>query len=202
MIYIFGTKVAHLKNGISKAEVCPACKTEDQMILGLFNDYFHIFWIPVFPMAKSGVLTCRHCNHTSELSEASLMKKDEFGDFGNKTRPPIWQFAGLILVGLFIFSLWMKSFQNHQMDLDYIASPQKTDRYSYKTDEGYFSLLTVKQVSRDSVFVSPHQYETEKKIGLRQLSKKGEYVDWTYGISREDLKKMFEDDKIFDVKRW
>jgi hypothetical protein len=73
---------------------CPSC---GQMALGqtVFQRYFHLFFIPTFPLGKDCVGHCGHCRRTMPMPVPP-------------TSTPIWSFAGAGVLAV-IFGLGVVS---------------------------------------------------------------------------------------------
>lgn len=82
-LIFYGTKQipVHLSEEMVK---CPACETDQWADILYYSEYFHIYWLPVFPVDKKKTLVCNNCGlqrHGLEPSEKllpnySLMKKN------------------------------------------------------------------------------------------------------------------------------
>jgi len=70
----------------------------------VFQRYYHLFWIPIFPINKTGVSVCSHCKQTLKLEEFSTKPAlaAEYDRMVKQTKTPIWTFALLMIIGVFI----------------------------------------------------------------------------------------------------
>lgn len=198
---IYGSKAAHLKSAQPKAAVCPSCGQTGTIILSAYSRHAHIFWIPLFPIGRIGVSQCQHCKHTLEVKDMPHDLKREYENLKAETKTPIWQFSGLALIAVLIAFFIYSDGQNKKKHVEYIASPAVGDVYEYKTESSNYSTLKVIDVSGDSVFVTPNDYETDKMSGVYKIDKEENYADFSYGISRDDLKQMHSEGTIYDVNR-
>lgn len=99
---IYGSSSTHLKSDNLRKVTCPNCQTKDQMTASVFGRHVHIFWIPLFPVGKTGVFECQHCRkgfRKKELSEGGIR---EYNSFLEDVKTPIWKFSGLGIIALLI----------------------------------------------------------------------------------------------------
>jgi len=198
---IYGTRAAHLKSTQPRSIVCAHCGQADATVLSVYGKYAHIFWIPVFPIGRVGLSQCSHCKQTLEYKNMNRDLQQAYNNLRAETRVPIWQFAGLGLVGvLIVFGVYSSS-HDKKNRLEYVANPIAGDVYKYKTDDNNYSTLKVISVSADSVFVSPNKYQTDKMTGIYKIDKAENYPGESYGIARSDVKQMLQNDDIYDIDR-
>ncbi len=198
---IYGSKAVHLKTVQSKT-TCPNCGNEGSLVISIFRRHAHLFWIPLFPIGKIGVSQCQHCKQVLQAKEMPELIRREYDNLKSETKGPIWQFAGLGIIALLIVWVNYTSGEEKKMQLEYLASPQEGDVYEYKVEEsGNYSTLKIVDVSGDSVFVSPNEYEINKITQIHKIDKAENYSDLYYGISKSDVRKMFDSGEILDVNR-
>ncbi|WP_299435725.1 zinc-ribbon domain-containing protein [uncultured Aquimarina sp.] len=198
---IYGSRAVHIKSEQSKTAICPSCSTQGSLTLSVFRRHAHIFWIPLFPIGKKGISQCQHCKNVLKTKEMPEPIRREYDILKNKTKGPIWQFAGLgILIVLIAWGSYASA-ENKKLAGEYIASPMNGDIYEYKIETRSYSTLKVIAVSRDSVFVSPNEYEISKKSRIFKINKPENYSEFSYGISIEKLKEMYDSGEIFDINR-
>ena len=63
---MYGTKGKTLKKYIPFEKECDFCHRFEHVALGTIR-YFHIFWIPFFPIKKDIHMQCLHCKKVSGL---------------------------------------------------------------------------------------------------------------------------------------
>lgn len=198
---IYGSKAVHIKSEQSKTSICPSCGTQGSLTLQVFRRHAHIFWIPLFPIGKKGISQCQHCKNVLETKEMSESIRREYNNLKNKAKGPIWQFSGLGIIAVLIAWSSYASGEDKKLELEYIASPINGDIYEYKIETSSYSTLKVISVSKDSVFVSPNEYEISKKSRIYRINKPENYSELSYGISKSKLKEMYHSGEIFDINR-
>ncbi|MDH5400690.1 MAG: hypothetical protein OEX02_21225, partial [Cyclobacteriaceae bacterium] len=68
-------------------------------------------------------------------------------------------------------------------------------------DAGSYTSIRVEEVKGDSVYVSENEYEINLSSSIGDIDKDENYMDVTYSISIDDLRKMYEDEDIYGVRR-
>ncbi len=198
---IYGWRSAHLHTAKSQTAVCPSCNTKGSTIISVYSKHAHIFWIPLFPYGKTGVTECQHCKLVMKKKEMPDDIKSEYNNLKGDHKPHIWQYAGLLLISFLVVWFIYIGKQGKKMDQEYLVAPAIGDIYEFKTESGYYSTLKVMQVTADSVIVAPNDYEIEKKSRIYKIDKEENYPEYTYGISKTDLKKMYDSKEIYDINR-
>lgn len=198
---IYGSKAVHLKSIQPRMTSCPSCGTQGSIVLSVYRKHAHIFWIPIFPIGKKGVSECKHCKNVLKSNEMSGAIKNEYVNLKNDAKGPVWQFAGLPILAILAMWIVYISGENKKLGLEYISAPVKGDVYEYIIKSGSYSTLKVINVSNDSVFVSPNEFEINKRSRIYKIDKPENYSELSYGISRNKLKEMYDSGEIFDVNR-
>lgn len=198
---IYGSKAVHLKSKESKTTTCPNCGTKGSVILSVYRRHAHIFWIPLFPIGKKGVSQCQHCKNVLKTKEMPAPIKREYDLLKKDVKGPLWQFTGLALITILIAWGIYANNKREKLNLEYISAPMKGDVYEYTIALGSHSTLKVIRLSNDSVFVAPNDFEISKKSGIHKIDKPENYPESTYGISKNELKKMYDSGAIFEINR-
>lgn len=199
---LFGSRVAHVKSVNAEGLHCEHCNEKNTLVFHIFRKHAHIFWIPMFPYKKTGISQCTHCKNQLEPNEMPERIKRKFLEVKKEAKGPIWQFVGLLLLVILIIAVAISVNYNNKENKAYIEDPKAGDIYEFKVKSGEYTSLKVVEVTDDSVYVIPNVYMTDKRRGVDDIDKEENYNnEEQYGISREDLKNLFEDGEIFDVNR-
>jgi hypothetical protein len=98
---IYGSKASQLaKEAI--AESCPHCQKSNNVEMYVFQRYAHVFWIPFFPIGKTGVSQCAHCKQTLKLKEMPSSLKLAYENVAAQNKTPYWTFVGVAIVAILI----------------------------------------------------------------------------------------------------
>ncbi len=198
---IYGTKSVHLKTQQPPTLVCPSCASQGTTAISVFRKHAHIFWIPLFPIGKKGISQCQHCSMVLWAKEMPEQIKRACFNLKKESKGPLWQFSGLVLIGIFIvFSIYANG-EDKKRELEYLKAPQIGDVYEFKIKTGGYSTLKVVNVTNDSVYVSPNEYEINKISKIYRIDKPENYSDIVYGISNKQIQLMYNTGEIFDINR-
>ena len=120
----------------------------------------------------------------------------------SETRIPLWQFAGLALLGVAIaFGVYANS-ADEQERSTFLQNPQAGDVYEYKTEGGNYTTFRLVNVTTDSVIVNFNSFEVDGIGGISKLDKAENYNDTLlYALSRAELKDMHQKGTIIDINR-
>ena len=195
--------------GIRKAKLlthssdhpCPYCNKTGTVQLKVLSRHFHFFWIPCFPIGKTGEAVCSHCKFLMAVKEFPMHIRREYDEKKSRVSPKIWQFSGIILLLILIPTAVYFGKLDNQRELEYIANPVAGDVYRYETVAGDYSTMKVTSVDADSVYVIENDYETNKMSKVYKIDKPENYSSAPFGISREELKQRYDDREIYDVQR-
>lgn len=97
MFILFGARSTKVDQEYLDGVSCPHCNTNGNLLVSRYSRYFHIFWIPFFPVSKSTVAECTHCRksfHSREFTPSMETKAWNRG-LNRPAKTPIWQFVGL-----------------------------------------------------------------------------------------------------------
>lgn len=102
LMIIFGTRAGKVTPAEAQPFDCGHCHSKMSVRPVFIQRYFHVFWIPFFPLSKKGVTQCSHCKQVLYEKEVPAAMKPAFLDAKGKVKTPLKYFAGLILLGLLI----------------------------------------------------------------------------------------------------
>ncbi len=102
---------------------CEYCRSIGTLDLHVQCEYFHIYWIPFFPVGKSGGSVCRHCKQALLQHELPARSREVLLKLKSETRRPIFHFFGAAVVA-FLIVLAIVLPEN----LDVSSSPKNTER--------------------------------------------------------------------------
>lgn len=199
---VYGSKAVRLNSGMSKDSSCPNCGTQGSLKLSVFRKHAHIFWIPMFPIGKKGEAECQNCQSTFDSDAMPDEVKRDYNHLKDQSSSgPIWQFAGLGLIAVLMVFGTFNSNRIQKAELEYIAAPKVGDVYEYEIESGSYSTMKVIEVSADSVFVKPNEYEINKRTKMYKIDKPENYAEFSFSMSLEQLKEMHTSGDIFGIDR-
>jgi hypothetical protein len=196
---VYGTKAIHQKVDYI-ADSCPACNTPNAMQMNVFQRYAHIFWIPFFPIGKTGVSQCTHCKQVLKFKQMTPSLKMSYYNMKKHVNIPIWTFAGLALLAIGITVGVIADRNKTQKVSKMILSLKKNDILQVKLKDDAFTLLKVDKVIGDSVFFVANKFQTNLETGIDDLKRKA-YESQEESATIADLKAMDKKEQILDVER-
>ncbi|MDN5284547.1 MAG: hypothetical protein JWR38_821 [Mucilaginibacter sp.] len=203
MIFFWGIRAALTKTVDFAIEKCPYCESTGTTSGRYFSRHFHIFWIPIFPIGKTGYVVCSQCHSKRDthlmnpgLREAFLQEK--------KTAPRFrfWQFTGLALPVLFFMVGVVAVTFNEKYAGKYIEDPKSGDTYFCTQNNGYYTTYRVDHISRDSVYSHLNNYEIADREKLSSINRKVNYSKTLLSFSRKELLELYKNRRILKVERW
>lgn len=96
MIILWGRKTKILETYEDDDSICDNCNT-NSITYFVYQDYYHIFFIPLFPILKYGGLYCRNCekSHINTISS-------KLSEYEKLTRTPIYMYSFPIIILIII----------------------------------------------------------------------------------------------------
>jgi hypothetical protein len=199
---IYGSRAKQLARE-TISDSCPHCQTSNCIDMYVFQRYAHIFWIPFFPVGKTGASRCAHCKQALKLKEMPPYLRIAYDNVAARTRTPVWTFIGVAIVGVLIINGIIQSGMHDARMSELVKSPQVGDILEIKKGAGLYTLYKVMDVRPDSVAVLPLRYTVNQQSGLSELEsgKYAQYSDEPKMYSRENLSVLLHAGEILDVIR-
>jgi hypothetical protein len=97
---LFGRKAHHLGLTNAKDIKCEKCGKCD-VVISAFQKYFHILWLPMFPIKKDCASQCLNCQNIMVERKFSAEVKKLASKLKKQYSTPFWSFSGIFL-GLLI----------------------------------------------------------------------------------------------------
>lgn len=202
MIFYYGTKATNLKNGQVINVDCPNCNTNVSMLYSVFGKYAHLYLIPFFPIKKLTFAECNSCKKTFEQVElpSQIQQKLEREKEKNQIKTPIWMFSGLFIIAAIAGLIYYDSYQTDTVTATYIKNPKPGDVYLLNVENNHYTTMKVNQISKDSVTVFVNEMEIDRKADIDKIDL-DKYYKNTYNISKKDMLKLYNEEKIYEIKR-
>jgi hypothetical protein len=200
---IYGTKAVHVQSVELPNHSCPGCGTKGSLVMSIFRKHAHIYWIPFFPYKKISVTQCQHCQLVLEDHNIPQPLWHIRTALKASSKGPIWQFAGLFLIGVFMFWGSRSDAEEKKGHLDKIQNPIAGDVYTYKMDSANYSTMKVVGVSTDSIFVVRNILAVNHLASLAKITNANvsTYLGAQEGIARTEVLNQFNTHQILSVVR-
>lgn len=194
MIIFFGIRQKKIRHTYDEKEPCTLCNSYRRQYI-IYQPYFHIFFIPFFPVGKKYLVTTCH--------DCSMSYRQEYDLRINATRTPLYMFSGLLLIA----ALFMFSFVNHFVEgnkyEEYVQDPQPGDIYLIKNKtegEKYYYFIKIQDAEADSLNILMGAYEYKRYVS--RMDREDYFVtDYYYSIHRDKPKEWLKDRTIRTIIR-
>ena len=199
---IYGSRAKQLaKETIS--ESCPHCQTPNSIDMYVFQRYAHVFWIPFFPVGKTGASQCGHCKQVLKLRQMPSSLRIAYDNVAARTKTPYWTFALSAIIAALIINGIIQSGMHDARTSKLVQAPQPGDILEVKKGAEIYTLYKVADVRSDSFSVYPLMYSVTKQSGLSKLES-GQYAQYSEErkmYPRELLSVLLHKGEILDVIR-
>ncbi len=102
---IFGSRASNLGSVTITNTQCSYCENTGTQNIVQYGRYFHVFWIPVFPIGRKTFSECTHCKRTISKKDFGVELMHVFNEKKDKIKRPLWHWIGLLLFGLLV--IWI-----------------------------------------------------------------------------------------------
>jgi zinc-ribbon family len=198
MLIIFGSKGRVIGQEPVRKHTCENCGKQGDSVMVVTARYFHIYWIPFFPIGKQTVCVCGNCKALKEQNEMSNALTERIQDIKNSVKIPVYHWSGLIIIGLISLNgFFMPSGQSsdpYPMRLTSEsrisdAAMQEGNTFVFRIKKDY-SLRKIKKVEGDSVFFLSHILLANDINILKQNNKDAFYEDRNFGLKISEFRDM------------
>jgi hypothetical protein len=157
MIVIYGTRTQKSKEVKAGNLRCESCEKTGTTNFQYFQEYYHVFFIPITPTGRSAMAICVSCGHSVDPQTAGGAYNEAYTSLTPAV--PVWTFTGLSLVILMIgFTLYEKQ-QDKQ-----INAAQVTDCRSHIIAGKILQVGVTDNYLIDPIATAIHKYSKLIKI--------------------------------------
>lgn len=180
---------------------CPSCGSKESIYIQVYRSHFHLFWIPMFPIRKSGQAVCSVCGAEYKKKKMSDSIKVEFENSLLRAKGPWWQLSGAIIAGLFILFMVFEYEDKKRLENEFIKTPQVGDVYQTR-EELRFSSWKLVDLTKDSLYFYENKYTVGRIRHLENIENDSCYeAGLTLMYHKKEIEKLFQDGIIFTVNR-
>lgn len=166
------------------------------MTASVYGRHAHVFWIPLFPIGKTGIFECQHCHKGFKKKELGEDGKREYKNFLTDVKAPLWKYSGLGIIGLFVAWGFYSSKMNDDKVAELVEKPAMYDKYIYKTEGNNYSTFKIIEVFKDSIYVDWNDYGVHKQSAVDEIDTEENYPGDIYVLSTTEVKAMFDSGDI------
>jgi hypothetical protein len=166
MLLFFGIGNTRVTTVPLPSLACVHCGTVDSLTSTVISRYFHLFWIPAFPIGKTSVTVCQHCKQTLTAREMPATYQAPVQAIQAQARTPLTNFALLMLIGVAIVFIFVVV----------LVTPRTADSESSSTVNDTVSTGTAENAFRDEQVAVGARYKFKanddgRSYGLVQVTK-------------------------------
>ncbi|GAO41526.1 zinc-ribbon domain-containing protein [Flavihumibacter petaseus] len=81
---------------------CPSCNSHRNFEIHVFQRYAHVYWIPFFPIGKTGVAQCNHCQATYKPKQMPEGIRLSYQDLKTTAKLPLWTLTGAAVIAAIV----------------------------------------------------------------------------------------------------
>jgi hypothetical protein len=196
MLIIYGRRTARIKKSTESQQRCKNCGAFD-LDVKVYRDYYHLFFIPVFPVGDKTVkVKCRNCGEP--FRSDSLQNQYE-----NISKTPIYLYTIPVLFIALIAILINANLDTQKQKEEFVAHPQPGDVYRIRNNENntttYYFLRLV-SIKGDTVIAYHNNLEYDGFV--TKLNSDDFFVkDEALYFLKSELKQMLDKMEINSVER-
>jgi zinc-ribbon family len=97
-LHKYGTKQVLLGSYDPYPLQCPECKELATIDITIYGDYYHYWYIPIFPYEKDGYAKCSSCDFTINSVKFNRNTKELFREIKGKFRYPFYTYTGIAII--------------------------------------------------------------------------------------------------------
>lgn len=200
IIYCWNSKL--LKHAPLENVECESCNQKSTQI-GIHSNYFHIFWIPVFPYSKKASIVCTTCSHVTGEKKMPENFKNKVKALKGAVPTPKYHFAGLAIIAALVVYFTFENYNSDVKQQNFLQAPLAGDVYILKDNEESseykYYLLKVKGLEEDSLRISYNSF-AYNKLPMK-LDEEDGFYDFTSKIAKSEILDMVEKGEIKKVIR-
>lgn len=161
MIVIYGTRTIKSKEVKASNLRCESCGKISTTNFQYFQEYYHIFFIPVISTGRSAIAICVGCGHSTNPQVACIAYNEAYTNLTPSI--PLWTFTGTSLVVLMSGFILYEKHQDKQ-----INAIQLTDCRSHITSGKILQVGVTDNFIFDTSATAIHKYS--KLIKIRAIN--------------------------------
>lgn len=211
MLFVFGTRSKTVVGPRKEVTPCDACGNAEHVSSGVLR-YFHVFFIPFFPIGKKPVLQCANCRKTLVSKEIPEPARSELSAELFPARRTVPLFAGLIAIGLVVGYGAIANRASEARYAELLRNPSAGDVYVVKlsavglgatTDAQHpYGILQAAKVADGELQVRVAKYVYTRPFQALGATRHGlAFQDGALKLRVDDLQRMHSDGALSAVTR-
>ncbi|KRD08283.1 hypothetical protein ASE21_16485 [Flavobacterium sp. Root901] len=103
---VYGTRTVKTKKEQADTITCAECGKTHTTQIQYYQKYYHIWFVPVHPLSRSGVTVCSNCGYSTDNYVMPESYTEEYK--AKLPFPKIWFFTGLIIAAILTAIIYFK----------------------------------------------------------------------------------------------
>jgi len=196
MLILYGRRTARIKKYTDNQQSCKSCAAFN-LDVRVYRDYYHLFFIPVFPVGDKTVkIKCRNCEEPIRSDTLQI-------HYESISKTPIYLYAIPILFTGLIAILINANLKTQKEKAKFVDNPKIGDVYRIRKDENNsttYYFLRLANIKGDTVIA--YHSNLEYHGFVTKLSADDFFVkDEELFFLKSDLKQMLDNMEINSVER-
>jgi len=201
MLILVGTNNKIIKKGNFKHTICPNCREVSAFDYIVFSKYAHLTYIPLFPVGKDAVVICENCDETIDINDFDDTTLSKLAQENNNLKNPVWMYFGsFALVIASIYGIYIYFNSGKKTDL-YFKKPMLSDVYCLKNSKGFYYTIKIDSLTKDSVYATENDFQVNLPNEIDEINQPENYTTIKVKYSKNDLLKLYNDNKISSIIR-
>lgn len=201
MLFIHAVKKKALKTELV-FDACMDCSSHNSLELTVYQRYFRVFWIPVFPLGKTGSSKCSFCGEELKIKELPSSLQIAFENLKSECKTSPYYFIGS-LIFLFMFAIAIASIEEDREGyVNYYSIAKSNDVIELRDEDYLITWYKVEQVKKDTLFVRKSSLKAKKvwKSFALKRSLDTSFSKQLYPIAKQEFLQWNTDSKIMEIK--
>lgn len=155
---------------------CEHCKNLNTVSIVVFQKYFHLFWIPFFPLRKATISVCSHCKQELSEKEFPTEYRIQADEIKRASKTPKWTFS-LLFIFVIVF-IWGKYESNqHLKEIDVLLKNPKVGQvYEIEDAANNYTIYKICKIENGMVYFAKSILSVNKLSELHKIKEMGESV--------------------------
>ncbi len=201
MLFIHAVKKKAIKSELV-FDACMDCSSTNSLELTVYQRYFRVYWIPVFPLGKTGSCKCLACGEVHEIKELPQSLQYTFESLKSQSKTSPYYFIGSAFF-LLLLILTVVSIQEEKEEFENYYKVAKVNDVIELRDEDYMiTWYKVAHKKEDTLFIQKSSLKAKKVLKSLSMKKSLDtsFSKQLYPLAKQEFLQWNRDGKIMEIK--
>ncbi|HNP33323.1 MAG TPA: zinc-ribbon domain-containing protein [Flavobacterium sp.] len=207
-MFSYGIKSKTLREGELTNLHCEYCGEDETYMEYTFSQkYFHLYFIPIFPLRKKVAVCCDDCGmeyYNDSIPKAAAKRLNQIKD-RHPIRTPVWMYSGSIIIVLFFIWAFWQSGRHDVTEGEYIKEPKKGDVFYIESKPKKYSTVyttwRIDKVDKENVYVTYNDSSVSKYTAVFGILNQRYYTTKKGIYTRKKIQELYKKDSIVSITR-